>query len=459
MPDYIALADKDLLSLNSKVDAAIADGLQPIGGIIHDSGIYIQACYRSASFTPSGSDEYYVEGSKFTYVLAEKVQALAGTGLSPIGGIQNVGGVYLQMIGPADAGGGGDAQEIMLRNHDGWIEWKHADDVAWIQLVSMASLTGSTGAQGPAGPQGIPGPVGASGLNWKGLWSASTAYVLNDAVSYSGASYFCINPNTNAAPIELPGDPNWALMASEGATGPQGPEGIQGATGAMGPAGDTGATGATGAKGDKGDKGDAGTAGIEGPQGDDGPQGIQGIQGVKGDKGDKGDTGNTGATGAAGPANSLSIGTVNSGATAGATITGTAPAQTLNLTLPAYNPQSPASKAITIGTAAQHSDLTKPFRVSVNVRASQNVTVAGTIADKLELRIGPTSASVAAAGSGGFSVGVWESGITGIALMIGAAVQDGGEMVADLPAGWYFSVNRLSGTNASVVSCFTQSMM
>jgi predicted cupin superfamily sugar epimerase len=53
---------------------------------------------------------------------------------------------------------------------------------------------------------------------------------------------------------------------------------------------------------------------------------------------------------------------------------------------------------------------------------------------------------------------VWESGITGIALMVGAAVQDGGQLSGDVPAGWYFSVNRLSGTSAAIVSCFTQSL-
>lgn len=31
-------------------------------------------------------------------------------------------------------------------------------------------------------------------------------------------------------------------------------------------------------------------------------------------------------------------------------------------------------------------------------------------------------------------------------------------MVADVPAGWYFSINRLSGTTATIVNCFTQSM-
>jgi hypothetical protein len=55
------------------------------------------------------------------------------------------------------------------------------------------------------------------------------------------------------------------------------------------------------------------------------PQGSAGPQGAKGD---------TGSTGATGPANSLSIGTVSKGDNAAATITGTAPNQTLNLTLP-----------------------------------------------------------------------------------------------------------------------------
>jgi hypothetical protein len=41
-----------------------------------------------------------------------------------------------------------------------------------------------------------------------------------------------------------------------------------------------------------------------------------------------------GSTGPAGPANTLSIGTVSSGATAAATITGASPSQTLNLVLP-----------------------------------------------------------------------------------------------------------------------------
>lgn len=162
-----------------------------------------------------------------------------------------------------------------------------------------------------------------------------------------------------------------------------------------------------------------------------------------------------------------SVTTLAAGSAATATISGTAPNYLLNIGIPAgaagasgvsYSPQAPVARTVTAATAYQHTDTTKPCKVTVNARATQTVTVAGTVADRLELRIGPTAAAVAPSGAGGFSMGVWESGITGIALMIGAAVQDGGQITADLPAGWYFQINRLSGTSATVVSCFTQSL-
>lgn len=87
--------------------------------------------------------------------------------------------------------------------------------------------------------------------------------------------------------------------------------------------------------------------GDKGATGDPGPKGETG---ATGDPGPKGETGATGATGPAGPANMLSIGTVSSGDTAAATITGTAPEQVLNLVLPKGdkgNPGSPGSKGDT----------------------------------------------------------------------------------------------------------------
>ena len=74
----------------------------------------------------------------------------------------------------------------------------------------------------------------------------------------------------------------------------------------------------------KGDRGAQGAPGAKGDPGADGKQGAQGIQGPQGKQG---------IQGPAGPANTLKIGNVTSGTVASATITGTAPNQTLNLVL------------------------------------------------------------------------------------------------------------------------------
>jgi hypothetical protein len=93
------------------------------------------------------------------------------------------------------------------------------------------------GAQGPIGPQGVPGPVGPAGLNWQGAWSALGTYVVDDAVGFGGASYFCTN-NVGPGGANPPADPtSWALLASQGAVGPQGPQGIQGPQGPPGSGG------------------------------------------------------------------------------------------------------------------------------------------------------------------------------------------------------------------------------
>lgn len=113
--------------------------------------------------------------------------------------------------------------------------------------------TGADGIQGPAGQdgaagaQGPVGPVGPAGLNWQGLWDMDTQYVTDDAVGFSGASWFCIADVTTTGNDDPTIDTtHWALLAAQGAQGPMGPQGV---------------------------------AGIQGPQGATGPQGPQGPMG------------------------------------------------------------------------------------------------------------------------------------------------------------------------------------
>ena len=86
------------------------------------------------------------------------------------------------------------------------------------------------------------------------------------------------------------------------------------------------------------------------------------IKGAKGDKGDKGEKGDTGAKGADGQTPNISIGTVNTGAAGtnvSATITGSSPNYTLNLTIPkgdkgsnGTNGQTPKISIGTVTTGA-----------------------------------------------------------------------------------------------------------
>jgi hypothetical protein len=128
-------------------------------------------------------------------------------------------------------------------------------------------VQGQQGIQGLQGPKGDAGPPSPAGLTWQGAWDNSTAYSLNDTVGYNGASYFCIQAHTGAAPTQNTNDPNWALIAAQGAPGPAGVDGDQGIPGPTGPQGLTGPAGAQGATGPQG------SDGVDGPMGPQGPAG------------------------------------------------------------------------------------------------------------------------------------------------------------------------------------------
>jgi hypothetical protein len=91
-------------------------------------------------------------------------------------------------------------------------------------------------------------------MTWRGPWSSSTAYAINDAVVLNGTSYLATAANTNDPPPSAA----WDALAQKGDQGDQGPTGATG---------DTGPQGATGAQGPRG------LTGPQGPQGSQGPQG------------------------------------------------------------------------------------------------------------------------------------------------------------------------------------------
>lgn len=333
-----------------------------------------------------------------------------------------------------------DGRSPVMDIIDGYVAWQYPGDNAWHNLIPMSQLVGSPGSDGidgkdgdPGGP-GNPGEPGRDGTDGKQIqlqvaagnvqWKYESDTSWNNLVSLS------------------------SLSGTPGKDGEDGTNGLDGKNISLqvsggyiqwrrdGDASWSNLIATSSLKGDPGSPGTNGTNGIDGASVD-----LQVASGFIQWKRANETTWR----------NVVSLASLQGSP-------GTPGTNGISFT-----PQTPAPKSINPGTAAtpsayQHADLTKPYKVIVNARSTQAVTVAGLVSDKLELRIGPTAASVALNGTGGFSIGVWESGITGIALMIGASVLDGGQLSGDVPAGWYFAINRLTGNSATIVSCFTQSL-
>ena len=113
--------------------------------------------------------------------------------------------------------------------------------------IGPAGPQGATGAQGLQGPPGVDGaqgpqgPQGAAGqgFNFRAAFDNTASYAAYDVVSFNGSTY-------NAKAATNPGDPapdvnpNWSVMAQQGAAGPAGAAGPQGPLGPVGPVGPPG---------------------------------------------------------------------------------------------------------------------------------------------------------------------------------------------------------------------------
>lgn len=181
-----------------------------------------------------------------------------------------------------------------------------------------------------------------------------------------------------------------------------------------------------------------GLVGPQGPQGDPGSTGATGSQGIQGDPGSTGSTGPTGATGSTGAAGAAG----STGATGPA---GPSTIGTPNTLTPAF------------GTAYQATTPTKPSFVSAMIDTAYTVTVIGTQADTVELRIGPVQSTVAN-GTGGTAVATFRASLTGIALTVGLALGQRNQLSALLPTGWYYALRRIAGTTATISSATDQAL-
>jgi hypothetical protein len=110
-------------------------------------------------------------------------------------------------------------------NGDVWISGGvTATTTSWLDGIEFDTETASDYPSGPPGPAGTPGPAG---IVSQGIWSAATAYAVNDAVTYQGSWYRRKVAGTTA------GNPSadpvaWELIVSKGTDGAPGATGTPG---------------------------------------------------------------------------------------------------------------------------------------------------------------------------------------------------------------------------------------
>lgn len=61
--------------------------------------------------------------------------------------------------------------------------------------------------------------IGGAGLNYKGAYSSSAAYNVNDSVQYTGSTYVALISNTNVSPTVGASNATWGLVALAGVSG------------------------------------------------------------------------------------------------------------------------------------------------------------------------------------------------------------------------------------------------
>jgi hypothetical protein len=225
-----------------------------------------------------------------------------------------------------------------------------------LNLVLPRGEKGDAGAQGTPGVKGDRGDVGPKGDTGAGavIKGTASAYppvanpVVNDLYILGSAASLTGAPASSVGPASVGDGVVWTGTSWVNVGPLRGSQGIQGNVGPSGPAGPAGpaTTLAIGAV----SAGTIAQASLTGTA----PNQTLNLVLPKGDAGVAGPKGDAGAVGPAGPPNSLTVGTVTQGVAGSAptvTITGVAPAQTISFRFPV--PADPAVNKLSIGTVTQ----------------------------------------------------------------------------------------------------------
>lgn len=116
---------------------------------------------------------------------------------------------------------------------------------------------------------------------------------------------------------------------------------------------------------------------------------------------------------------------------------------------------SPTARTLSLATAYQATDPTKPAVVTINLTSNASLTLGGGTTNTASIVIGSTNGVASGTGT---AVGTYSNSLTG-SLVVGVAINtvSTSPITFALPKGWYFSVLQLTGT-VTINSAYNQAL-
>lgn len=189
----------------------------------------------------------------------------------------------------------------------------------------------------------------------------------------------------------------------------------------------------------------------------------QGPKGATGNTGTTGATGSAGTNGTNGSAATISVGTtatLSPGASATVSNSGGTSAAVFNFGIPAgvagVNALgSPTTRTLSLATAYQCTDNTKPCIATINLQSTATISLSGGATNTGNALIGSTNGVATGTGSILCVHGNSNTGALTIGLNLSTIATT--QCTMPVPTGWYFSVRQIAGT-VSILSAFDQSV-
>lgn len=185
---HVQVAVPDSADLDTLADVAPADG--------------------TVTFTPATSELRYISGTDPTTVLLGPMTF----GFGSDGILRDQGNPTVSL--PADAANPGAWTWRVTATINGRDYPPFSFHLAPGETVDLTQVAPVPMADGTWYNVGPAGPVGINAL--RGPWSAATAYVARDVVSYGGSSWVAKTASTGVTPVE---GASWTLLAAQGPSG------------------------------------------------------------------------------------------------------------------------------------------------------------------------------------------------------------------------------------------------